>query len=144
MSVRFILPVTIRKRFSLLQAIEDINVEIVRMLMMHYRTFWILFTSDLVISYTYKLLVFRWVQIVLICFYFAMKEISSLLFLVINQTDIIEAFNSTSRYLDDLLNIDNPYFEGMVNQIYPPELQLNKANTSDTRAPFFGFASFYF
>ena len=28
-----------------------------------------------------------------------------------NQADIIEAFNSTSRYLDDLLNIDNPYFE---------------------------------
>ena len=28
-----------------------------------------------------------------------------------NQTDIIEAFNSTSRYLDDLLNIDNPYFD---------------------------------
>ena len=44
-----------------------------------------------------------------------------------------EAFNSTSRYLDDLLNIDNPYFEGMVNQIYPPELQLNKANIE---APF--------
>ena len=41
-----------------------------------------------------------------------------------------------SRYLDDLLNIDNPYFEGMVNQNYPPELQLNKANTSDTEAPF--------
>ena len=35
-----------------------------------------------------------------------------------------------------LLNIDNPYFEGMVNRIYPPELQLNKANTSDTEAPF--------
>ena len=32
--------------------------------------------------------------------------------------------------------IDNPYFEGMVNQIYPPELQLNKANISDTEAPF--------
>ena len=46
------------------------------------------------------------------------------------------SFNSTSRYLDDLLNIDNPYFEGMVNQIYPAELQLNKANTSDTKAPF--------
>ena len=27
---------------------------------------------------------------------------------------IIQAFNSTSRYLEDLLNIDNPYFEGMV------------------------------
>ena len=55
------------------------------------------------------------------------------------QTDIIEAFNSTSRYLDDLLNIDNPYFEQMVGQIYPTELQLNKANYSDTEAPFLDF-----
>ena len=53
-----------------------------------------------------------------------------------NQADVIEAFNSTSRYLDDLLNIDNPYFEGIVNQIYPPELQFNNANISDTEAPF--------
>ena len=53
-----------------------------------------------------------------------------------NQTDIIEAFNSTSRYLDDLLDIDNPYFEQMVGQIYPIELQLNKANSSDTEALF--------
>ena len=53
-----------------------------------------------------------------------------------NQVDIIGAFNTTSRYSDDLLDIDNPYFEGMVNQIYPPELKLNKANTSDTEAPF--------
>ena len=30
-----------------------------------------------------------------------------------NQADIIRAFNSTSRYLDDLLNIDNIYFEEM-------------------------------
>ena len=52
-----------------------------------------------------------------------------------NQADVIEAFNSTSRYLDDLLNIDNPYFEGMVNH-NPPKLQLNKANISDTEAPF--------
>ena len=37
-----------------------------------------------------------------------------------NQTDIIEAFNSTSRYLDDLLYIDNPYFEQMVGQRYIP------------------------
>ena len=53
-----------------------------------------------------------------------------------NQADIIEAFNSTSRYLDDLFYIDNPYFEGMVNQMYLSELQLNKATTSDTEAPF--------
>ena len=46
-----------------------------------------------------------------------------------NQANVIKAFSSTSRYLDDLLNIDSPYFEGMINQIYPPELQLNKANT---------------
>ena len=51
-----------------------------------------------------------------------------------NQTDVIKAFNLTSRYLDDLLNIDTPYFEGMVSQIYPSEL--NKANTSDTEASF--------
>ena len=36
-----------------------------------------------------------------------------------NQTDINDAFNSTSRYLGDLLNIVTPYFEQMVNQIYP-------------------------
>ena len=52
------------------------------------------------------------------------------------QADVIEAFNSTSRYLHDLLNIDNPYFEEMVSQIYPAELQLNKSNTSDTEASF--------
>ena len=64
--------------------------------------------------------------------------------------EIIEAFNSTSSYLDGLLNIDNIYFDGMVKQIYPAELQLNKANSSDTEAPFLdlhmtisdGFVSF--
>ena len=68
----------------------------------------------------------------------------------VKQVEIIVAFKSTSRYLDDLLNINNPYFEGMVNRIYPSELQLNKANTSDTEAPFLdlhlsvsnGFVSF--
>ena len=52
------------------------------------------------------------------------------------QSDVIEAFNSTSRYLDDLLNIDNNFFDSMVNCIYPAELQLNKANVSDTEASF--------
>ena len=53
-----------------------------------------------------------------------------------NQADIIEAFNSTSRYLDDLLNIDNIYFDQMVDQIYPTELHLNRTNSSDTETPF--------
>ena len=62
----------------------------------------------------------------------------------VKQAEIVGAFKSTSRYLDDILNIDNPYFEGMVNRIYPPELQLKKANTSDTEAQFFGFSFLYF
>ena len=50
--------------------------------------------------------------------------------------DLIDAFNSTFRYLDDLLNIDNIHFEQMVHRIYPAELQLNNANASDTEAAF--------
>ena len=50
--------------------------------------------------------------------------------------DVIDAFNTTSRYLDDILNINNVYFDNMVSQIYPSELQLNKSNTSDTKATF--------
>ena len=52
------------------------------------------------------------------------------------QADIIDAFNTTSRYLDDILNINNVYFDTMVSQLYPSELQLNKAYTSDTEAAF--------
>ena len=52
------------------------------------------------------------------------------------QADVIDAFNTTSRYLDDILNINNVYFDNMVSQIYPSELQLNKANTSDTEVAF--------
>ena len=52
------------------------------------------------------------------------------------QADVIDVFNTTSRYLDDILNINNVYFDNMVSQIYPSELQLNKANASDTEAAF--------
>ena len=50
--------------------------------------------------------------------------------------DMIDAFNSTSIYLDDLLNIDNIHFEQMVHRIYSAELQLNKAYASDTETAF--------
>ena len=50
------------------------------------------------------------------------------------QSGVIEAFNSTSWYLDDLLNIDNNFFYSMVNRIYSSELQLNKANVSYAEA----------
>ena len=45
------------------------------------------------------------------------------------QAKVIDAFNTTS-------NINNVYFDNMISQIYPSELQLNKANTSDTKAAF--------
>ena len=41
-----------------------------------------------------------------------------------------------TRYLDDILNINNVNFDNMVSQTYPSELQQNKANTSDTEAAF--------
>ena len=50
--------------------------------------------------------------------------------------DIIDALNFTSRYLEDLLNIDIIHFEHMVQRIYPTELQLNKVKASDSEAAF--------
>ena len=52
------------------------------------------------------------------------------------QSDIIEAFNNTSRYLDDIFNIDNPFFDTLFPFIYPKELRLSKTNESDFSAPF--------
>ena len=52
------------------------------------------------------------------------------------QADVIDALNTTSRYLDDILSINNVFFDNMVSQIYPSELHLNNANTSDTEAAF--------
>ena len=60
-----------------------------------------------------------------------MKDLSS-----DNQADVIKTFNSTSRYLDDLLNIDNPYFEGMVNQIIHLNCNLIKLILRIPRSPF--------
>ena len=66
------------------------------------------------------------------------KVTEALIYLLDNNGiyDMIDAFNSTSRYLDDVLNIDNIHFELMVHRIYPAKLQLNKANASDTEAAF--------
>ena len=62
-----------------------------------------------------------------------------------HQTDAIKTFNSTSRYLNNLLNIHKTFnstsrylnnllnihktFDRLVRQIFPTELQLNKANS---------------
>ena len=50
--------------------------------------------------------------------------------------DLIDMFNDTSRYLDDFFTIDNPEFEKHISDIYPAELQLNKANTSEKETSF--------
>ena len=71
-----------------------------------------------------------------ICFCFVMRETLCCLCQTIIKLILLKAFNSTFRYLDDLLNIDSPYFEQMVGQIYPIELQLNKANSSNTETLF--------
>ena len=52
------------------------------------------------------------------------------------QADIIDVFNTTSRYLDDFLNINNVYFDTLVSQIYPSELQLNEAYNPDTEVAY--------
>ena len=51
-----------------------------------------------------------------------------------NEADIIQAFISLSRYLNEILNIDTLYLEGMVGRFYTPDLLLNKTNASDIEA----------
>ena len=49
----------------------------------------------------------------------------------LRRCDVTYMFNDTSRYLNDIFTIDYPEFEKHIPDIYPTELQLNKANTSD-------------
>ena len=136
----FICPVMIEKHFSLPLTKVDIHFGHIRMYAMPYPISWILFILDLEPSYTDKIVGIpmgtNCAPLVADLFLYCYERDFMDSLNHDNQADVIEAFNSTSRYLDDLLNIDNPYFEGMVKQIYPPELQLNKANNTDTEAPF--------
>ena len=50
--------------------------------------------------------------------------------------DLIDKFNDTSRYFDDIFTIDNPEFAEHIPDIFPRELQLNMANPSDKETPF--------
>ena len=45
-------------------------------------------------------------------------------------------FYNTSRYLDDMISIDNPDFKKYIPGIFQPECKLNNANTSSTETPF--------
>ena len=71
------------------------------------------------------------------CFYFAMKENVMASLYYNTEAIITQAFISSTRNLDDLLNIHDLYFEYMVGRFYASELQINKANVSGTEAPDF-------
>ena len=64
--VHLILPITKDRLSSLLKTQNDINFGLAKTSVKLYYTFWIIFISDLALSYTDKLLVFRWVLIVLL------------------------------------------------------------------------------
>ena len=55
---------------------------------------------------------------------------------ILSFSEVNQSFSCTSRYLDDLFNVDNKFFDSMFNHIYSSELQLDKANVSDTEASF--------
>ena len=75
-------------------------------------------------------------QIVVDLFLFCYERDYMMLLSEEKQSDVIEAFSSTSSYLDDLLNIDNKYFDSLISQSYLSELQFNKANPEETEALF--------
>ena len=101
--------------------------------------FWITFLLDLQLNFIDKLLVFRWELILLLLYRF----VSFLLWENFHEVSLTWksgwhywGFWFNFKIPDDLLNIDNIYFDQMVDRIYPTELQLNRANSSDTEAPF--------
>ena len=52
------------------------------------------------------------------------------------QAGVVGAFNTTSRCLDDILNINGVCFENMVGQVYPSGLRLSGAGASGAEAAF--------
>jgi len=53
-----------------------------------------------------------------------------------NDLNLIEKFNNTYRYLDDLCSPDNTLFQTNITAIYPNELILLQSNSSDNKATF--------
>ena len=49
---------------------------------------------------------------------------------------LVDSFNNTYRYLDDILALNNPEFSKFTDEIYPAELTLNKSNSSSDHTPF--------
>ena len=102
MRVHLILLVTIGKRFSLLQTTEDTTFGLVRLYVMHYR----IFLDNIYIRFSNKF--YRQIagipmgtnsaSLVADLFLFCSERDFMSYLSNDNQADIIEAFNSTSRY----------------------------------------------
>ena len=111
--------------FSHLNNSNDIFCGHVRMFEMLSIIFWTIWSYDLTLQYRQK---YRYSNAYFLCFSCG-RFVFVLLFDFMlslsknNQADVVEAFSCTSKYLDSLLNIDNPYFEHVVSQIYPTELK---------------------
>ena len=74
--------------------------------------------------------------------YLSLLDSPELLQILVTLTaEIKQLLSFTSRYLDDLLNTDNIYCDQMVDRIYPTELQLNKASSSDSQVKLAGRTS---
>ena len=105
----------IKMPFLLLNNLNDINCGHVRKCVIRSLIFWAIYLYDLARNYIDKIVSFpmgtNGTPLVADLFLFCYERDFMLSLSDNNQTDIIEAFNSTSRYLDDLLNIDNPYCE---------------------------------
>ena len=137
------LHVTTETHFLLQKNLKNIMHGLVKMYLMHWPFCWTTFLFDSAPSCIDKKLGFIWAPIVLpwlqIYSCFVMKWtlwcLFLMIFLIISRL-ILLMLLTLHRYLDDTLNIYNVYFDTMVSQIYPSELQLNKANTSDMKTTF--------
>ena len=118
------MPVTKDRCSSLLETQNDINFVRVRKCVKPSYIFWIIFILDLSTT-IYRQIVgismgTNCVPLMADLFLFCYESDFMMSLSDVKQAEIIEAFKSTSRYQDDLLSIDNLYFEGTVNRIYPP------------------------
>lgn len=71
-----------------------------------------------------------------VCFFFVVVMRENLCYFSMTNLRLTLFLNSTSRYLYDLLNVNNVYFDHLVDRIYPTALQLNEAKSFDVKAPF--------
>ena len=119
--VHFIWPVMTERLFPLPLIKVDIHFGHVRMYVTSYHIFWIIFILRFGTKF-YRQIVgipmgTNCDPLIADLYLYCYERDFMVSFNHDNQVDAIEAFNSTSRYLDGLLNIDNPYFEGMASQI---------------------------